>query len=247
MKFPWQISAGAAFELLRPAALVASAMLSAWVLASARRWRFHPLVAAGWTLGTLLFPFVVLPIYLIVRGSAKRRAQSAETESRDRSVEAIEAAMLVTTVARRSFWPAVYLLALVSAIGLYLYRDYISVDGHLARAEQAKLGPQPARTIREYRAALALENNPHTHKLLGVELASAGQWTEALQEFRLAEQGSEPDESLPFRIAQVLMAKGDHGGSVREYERFLDSRACRQQLPDARCEIARNGVTPNGR
>ena len=48
-----------------------------------------------------------------------------------------------------------------------------------------------ATAIREYREALKDEDDPHTHKLLAVELANAGYISEAIAEFRLAELGGE--------------------------------------------------------
>ena len=237
MKFHWQISAGEFFELLRPAALLVSALLSTWVLASARRWSFHNFVATGWALGTFLLPFVVLPLYLIARASKKRRARSTKAESQRSSKVSTELAGPVA--GRRFVLPAVYLLLLLSLLGLYLYRDYNSVDAHLARAAQAKVAGRPATTIREYRAALTLEDNPHTHKLLGIELADANQSAQALREFRLAESGGEPDESLPFRMGQLLDAVGNHAEAMTEYQKFLEGQMCLQSLPDDRCRSAR--------
>jgi tetratricopeptide (TPR) repeat protein len=104
---------------------------------------------------------------------------------------------------------------------------------------------QREKTIREYRAALALEDNPHTHKLLGIELADAGQWTDALFEFRAADRGGEPDDSLSFRIGQALDASGQPLAAVHEYRRFLESHRCTQPLPDDRCGIAgRRAMVP---
>jgi hypothetical protein len=98
---------------------------------------------------------------------------------------------------------------------------------------------QPTKTIREYRAALDVEDNPHTHKLLGIELADSGQWTEALSEFRAAERGGEPDELLRFRIGQALEAIGHQTEGATEYRKFLNSKACTKVLPDERCAVAR--------
>jgi tetratricopeptide (TPR) repeat protein len=237
VNFHWQISAGEFFDLLRPAAFVVSALLSTWVLASARRWGFRPFLAAAWALGTFFLPFVVLPLYLIARGSAKRGARSIQTENQGLAEQSAESR--AQHVRFRFVAPSVYGVMLLSLIGVYLYRDRHSVDAHLARAAQAKLIGQKERTIREYRAALALEDDPHTHKLLGIELADAGAWIEALAEFRAAERGGEPDESLPFRIGQALDASGQPSEAVHEYKRFLDSHSCTQPLPDERCEIAR--------
>ena len=246
MNFHWQISAGEFFDLLRPAALVVSALLSTWVLASARRWSFRSFVAAAWALGTFFLPFVVLPLYLIARSSAKRRARSSHPGNPETAQPADSSARVVKLgfVA-----PVVYGVLLLSLIGLYLYRDRNRVDAHLARAAQAKVMGQRDKAIREYRAALALEDNPHTHKLLGIELADAGQWTDALLEFHAAERGGEPDDLLSFRIGQALDASGQPLEAVREYKRFLDSDRCLQPLPDERCGIAgrRTMVPPTNR
>ena len=88
--------------------------------------------------------------------------------------------------------PLVYGVIVIGAISFYFYRDRQTVDAHLARAVQAKLVEDHATAIREYRRALALEENAHTRKLLAIELALAGQLTEAAAEFQLAEQGGEP-------------------------------------------------------
>jgi hypothetical protein len=77
---------------------------------------------------------------------------------------------------------------------------------------------------------------------LGIELAESGQWTEALEEFRLAEQGGEPDQALPFRMAQVLEATDRHAEATAEYKKFLSSDVCKEALLDHRCVIARERV-----
>jgi hypothetical protein len=237
VKLHWQISAGEFFELLRPGALVVSGLLSTWVFASARRWRFRFTAAIAWALGTFLFPFIVLPVYLIARASARRSVQPAVLDQEER-----EEADASTPQRLRFTLPTIYGLALLLLIGIYLYRDYQTVDAHLARATQAKVMNNRAKVIREYRAALRLEDNPHTHKLLGIELAETQEWAEALREFRAAESGGEPDDSLPFHIGQALDASGQPSEAVSHYKRFLSGRACVQALPDNRCEIARQRI-----
>ena len=59
------MSAGELFELIMPAAYVASALLSTWVLASARK-RFQLHFAFALALATLFLPVVVFPLYLAV-------------------------------------------------------------------------------------------------------------------------------------------------------------------------------------
>ena len=63
MSFRTSISAGHLFDLIMPFAFVLSALLSTWVLASARR-RFQLHFAFGLALGTLFLTSIVLPIYL---------------------------------------------------------------------------------------------------------------------------------------------------------------------------------------
>ena len=164
------MSAGEWFELISPAVFLLSSLLSTWVLASARK-RFPVYTALAWALGTLLLPLVVLPLYLAV--------------------------ILFYRPPVRSRWgrfvlPLAYGAIVVAAIGFYFYRASQTVDAHLARAVQAKLVEDHATAIREYRRALVLEENAHTRKLLAVELALAGQLSEARSEFQLAEKGGEP-------------------------------------------------------
>jgi MFS family permease len=155
-----------------PAAFVVSALLSTWVLASARR-RFQLLYALGLAIGTLFFPVIVFPIYLVLMLWHKRSGPPPRW---------------------RFTLPLLYGTIAVSAIIAFYYFDNRTVDAHLARANRAKLREDTNTAIREYKAALALEDNPHTHKLLAIELVKAGRSEEAKVEFRLAEQGGEAIE-----------------------------------------------------
>lgn len=164
------ISAGELFELINPIVVVISVLLSAWVLASARK-RFSNLVAFAWTIGTVFLPLVVLPVYLSV--------------------------ILIwqwPVRLRRWRWllPFAYATILLAGVALVFYRENGSVDNLLARATQAKLADDYATAIDCYRNALTIENNPHIRKLLAIELANAGELDGALRELRLAEQGGEP-------------------------------------------------------
>lgn len=174
MSLKTNMSAGELFELIMPVAYVVSALLSTWVLASARkRVAFH--YALGLALATFLLPIVVFPLYLGViiwrrSGTSPQRWRYAA--------------------------PVLYGAIVLSAIAGYFYFDSRTVDAHLAKATRAKLVDDHNTAIREYRQALALEDNPHTHKLLAIELANAGKTSEAISEFKLAEQGGEPDAHL---------------------------------------------------
>ena len=162
--------AGELFDLIRPVLLLLAALVSTWVLASARK-RFPILVAFAWAAGTLLLPFVVVPVYLAVILLWRRPIRARRW---------------------RLLLPLAYGVVVIVALSLYFYRDSQTVDAHLARANQAKLVEDHAKAIREYRQALKIENDPHTHKLLAVELAQSGAVEEAIAEFRLAEEGGEP-------------------------------------------------------
>ena len=162
--------AGELFELIRPVVTVLSILLSSFVLASARK-RFSTLVSFGWAIATVFLPLIVLPVYLAV-------------------------VLLWRLPARSRRWrfllPLAYGALLLTGGALVSYHETQTVDAHLARAAQAKLVEDHATAIREYRGALAIENNPHTHKLLGIELANNDQLKEAAAELHLAEQGGEP-------------------------------------------------------
>ena len=177
------MSAGEWFELISPAVFLLSALLSTWVLASARK-RFPIYTAFAWAAGTLLLPLVVLPLYLAVILYWRLPVRSRRW---------------------RFMLPFAYGAIVVAAIGFYFYRASQTVDAHLARAVQAKLVEDHVTAIREYRRALALEENAHTRKLLAVELALAGKLNEAEAEFRLAEKGGEPG-SCPEQDARCKVA-----------------------------------------
>jgi len=167
--------AGELFDLIRPAVLLVSAVISACVLASARK-RFPLYVAFAWAAGTLFFPLIVTPLYLAVLLFWRRPARAPRW---------------------RWLLPLVYGVVVIATISFYFYLDHQSVDAHLARATQAKLVDDHATAIREYRQALAIENNPHTRKLLAIELAENGNSNDAIAEFRLAQQGGEPISCPP--------------------------------------------------
>lgn len=209
------MSAGELFELIRPSVLIAAALISTWVLGSARK-RFPLYIAFAWALGALFLPLVVLPAYLVVILLWRRRVYSPA-------------------------WPLVlpltYGLIVTASTAAYFYFDSRTVDAHLARAARAKLIEDHGTVIREYNRALALEDNPHTHKLLAVELMQAGYLSEAISEFRLAEQGGEPDDSIHYYLG-ILLERIDQNGQARlEFERFLLTETC--QSAERLCESAR--------
>jgi tetratricopeptide (TPR) repeat protein len=203
-------------------------------LASARQRRVSIYISAAWALGTLFFPLIVFPLYLVAQIAAKRRARYLAENPFEQMTDSRS-----SLIRWRTTVPLLYAMAVLLLTGLYLYRDYRSLDAHLARAAQARVTGERSRTINEYRAALEIEDNPHTHKLLAIELAEAGDWTEALAQFRLAERAGEPDDLIPFRTATLLDALNHGSEAVLEYQRFLNSDPCTQQLPDYRCEGAR--------
>jgi len=212
------MSAGQLFDLIMPAAFAVSALISTWVLASARkRFRLHYAVALA--IGTLFLPLIVFPIYLVLMmwrpkiGPPRRWRYSL---------------------------PLLYAVIALSAIAAYFYFDSRSVDAHLARASQAKLVEDSNAAIREYREALKREDDPHTHKLLAIELANAGYTSEAISEFRLAERGGEPDDSISYNLGLLLEKMNLTSQAAMEFENFLMSRTCEQ--PDNRCESARERV-----
>ena len=177
------MSAGQLFDLIMPAAFAVSALVSTWVLTSARK-RFRLYYALALALGTLFLPFIVFPIYLLIMmwrpkiGSPRRWRYSL---------------------------PLLYAVIALSAIGAYFYFDSRSVDAHLARATRAKLVEDSTTAIHEYREALKREDDPHTRKLLAIELAHAGYISEAISEFRLAELGGETcdPQDLPCTAAKA--------------------------------------------
>jgi tetratricopeptide (TPR) repeat protein len=226
------MSAGEFFDLVKPAFLIASAILSILVFADAQQHRWHSVAALIWSLAAFLLPLVTLPIYLLFR--------------RHHSTKALTSISAARFIGERFLLPFFYGIAIFGFIAVAQYREYNAIDAYLARAQQAKLAGDRARTIREYRQALSLENNAHTHKLLGIELQDEGDWTNALSEFRLAESRGEIDPALFFRIATTLEQLDQPNQASVEYGKFLHSEAC-QLRGDARCELAKQrfSVTRN--
>lgn len=254
----WQISAGELFELTRPAAFALSALVSAWVLMSARRHRFSFYAAMAWALSTLFYPLIVLPIYLIIRAHRRRHQfhlqpasrptdtdgpsdEEASSDEQTNSDEKTPQPIAYRPRLRRTL-PLVYLLAVLSLGAIYYYAETRGPDAHLARASRARVLGQHDKAIKEYRSALALEDDPHIHNLLGIELAETGQLAEALTEFRRAESGGEPDELLSYRIASALNLLGRRTEAATEYQRFLSTPRCNQSYPDPQCASARTHV-----
>jgi tetratricopeptide (TPR) repeat protein len=219
VSFKLNMSAGGLFDMIRPAVIVLSALLSAWVFASARKRGFRVYFAALWAIATFLLTPVILPLYLV----ARLISQPANNPGHVRF---------------RFVLPLLYLAILLSAIGLYFYRESQRADVHLARAVEAKVNGDRNGTITELQKALQVEDNPHTHKLLALEYLDLGFWSEALSEFRLAEAGGEPDDSISFRIGLIFDVLNSPKQANVEYDRFLQSNACNQPLPDSRCGVA---------
>ena len=215
MSFKTNMSAGELFDLIMPAAFVLSALLSTWVLASARR-RLRLYYAIALAAGTLFLPLIVFPIYLVMMLWLKR------SDSPPRWRYAL---------------PLLYAVIVLAGIVTFFYLDRRSVDAHLARATRAKLVEDANTAIREYRQALALEDNPHTHKLLAIELANAGYVTEAISEFRLARERGEPDDSIHYRLGLLHERMKQKDDAKLEFQNFLLTETCKH--PDGRCDEAR--------
>ncbi len=256
----WQISAGDLSETLRPALYVLSVLVSAWVLASARRHGgFRPFAVWAWTLSAFTFPAIVLPLYLVARMYA-RRADTSPKDSRPEEEDADEAthtsdessvradereeAVTPALTSKRSRFavPLLYAGALLLVGAFFFYQDYRSFDAHLARGARAKLYGRREHVMAEYRAALGVREDAHTRKLLGLELLEAGRAEEALAELRAAEVGGEPDETLAYHVASALEALGRPGEAANSYVKFLRSGLCARTPPSANCEVARARV-----
>ncbi|HKE58978.1 MAG TPA: hypothetical protein VKB46_19845 [Pyrinomonadaceae bacterium] len=210
------MSAGEFFDLVWPVVLLVSALISIWVLVSARK-HFPWYLALAWAVATIFFPFIILPLYLAVLLLARNRTRT-------------------TTPPRARFlMPVVYGIAVVSGVVVYNSWDKNTVDSHLARAAQADLVSDRVRAVREYKQALSLEDNAHTHKLLAIQFADMGMWSDAIAEFRLAEAGGEPDDLIHYRLAQMMERINNNGEAGLEYEKFLLTKMCNQEPVDSRC------------
>lgn len=217
------ISAGEFFELVRPTVIIVSALVATWVLVSARK-RFSLLSSLLWSLGVFLLPAIVLPIYwatILVR-------KSVRVLHHDRR----------WSVA----FPTLYAIVLLTGSVLYLREQSHGADAHLFRASQAKVNGNPAQAIAEYRKALALEENPHTHKLLAIELYKSRELEPALKEFRLAESEGEQDEWLAYSIGSLLIEMGQTAEARTEYHRLVSGAACSREPNDQRCRTAKLGL-----
>lgn len=219
----FNMSAGEFFELIRPIVVAISILLSAWVLASARK-RFSNLIAFAWAIGTLMLPLVVLPVYLSVILIWQWPVRS-----------------------RRLRWllPFAYAAIFLAGVGLYLKHESGTVDDYLARATRAKLVDDHATAISEYRRALTIEDDPHIHKLLAVELMQAGYFTDAVSEFRLAQEGGEPDDFINYYLGLLLDRINLKGQAKQEFESFLVSTTCTQE--DPKCAEVRERIKGLGR
>jgi hypothetical protein len=213
------MSAGELFDLIRSAVIVLSALLSTWILTSARR-RFRLYQALLISVAAFFLPFVILPLYLAML-LAWPRPKRAVTRW-------------------RFAVPLLFLTTILTIASVYTVIDERTVDAHLARASMARVHSDSTTAIKEYRAALKLEDDPHTHKLLAQTLDDTGFFMDAITEFRIAEQGGEPDDSIHFRLA-LLLEKIDHKGeSILEFKKFVASETCLQI--DYRCEAARQRI-----
>lgn len=265
----WQISAGEVATWLPPLLYAAAVLLSAWVLFDARRRGFRFYAVALWTLATFISTPIVLPLYLIARIFTQKDDATPQTpeastsladtkaddatehasisnDSDEPTATAVSSAVSPEEIGAALRWwrrkltlPFLYALALLASGAVYFYRDYHSFDAHLARAANARLLNQRAAAIREYRAALRLSDDAHTHQLLAVQLAEDGQTEAALTELRAAERaGGVGDALLPYRIAHMLDALGRRAEADLEYQKFTQGRLCAIPSPDARCAEA---------
>jgi len=210
------MSAGEIFDLIRPTAIVLAALLSTLILASARR-RFFLHYAFLWAGLAFFLPPVVVPIYL--------------------ATLLIWRLPRIGHVKHRFVVPTAYLAVLLGIFAVYQYRDRRSVDSHLAEASFAKVSSDQLTAITQYREALKIEDNAHTHKLLALSLMEAGDLNGAITEFRTALAGGEPDDLIHFYLGNELDKLSRKDEAVVEYQKFLNSKTCSEI--DARCDSVR--------
>jgi|ERR1700752_207706 len=213
------MSGGELFDLIRPVAIIVSSLLSTWVFASARR-RYSLPKSLAWAFSTLILPLVVFPIYLVFLIVSKHERLPAQRF--------------------RFLLPIAYLVTVLTSIGTYLYFDSRSADAHIARATQARLDSDWGGCIIELQKALDIEDNPHTHKLLAIQLAQSGYYSDAISEFRIALREGEPDDSIHFRLGILLEKINQPGQAQLEYGQFLLSKTC--MTPNPACESARQSL-----
>lgn len=213
------MSAGELFDLVRPVVTIISALVATWVLASARR-RFPIYIALVVAVGTFFFPLIVFPLYLAVLLLWARSKSDS--------------------IRWRFAIPLAFLAVTLGTIAIYQYIDDRRVDSRLSRATMAKVAHDLDGAIGEYRRALEIEDSPHTHKLLANTLEEAGLFGEAIIELRKAEQGGEPDDTIPFHLAQLLERRNQKQESIVEFKKFLGSKTCKEL--DYRCEVARQRI-----
>lgn len=213
------MSGGELFDLVRPVVLVLSAIISTWVLSSARK-RFQFYQSILWAGATFFLPLVVLPLYVIVLLFWQRP--------------------IIHPLKGRLTIPFLYLTLILSTLALLEYTNERSVEAHLARASFAKVSTDPTTAIREYREVLRLEDSAHNHKLLAVSLMEAGQIMEAITEFRTAELRGEQDDSIHYNLGVLLERINLKGQSTLEFKKFAASETCWQI--DYRCDAARQRI-----
>ncbi len=213
------MSAGELFDLVSPIALVCAALLSALVLASARRRvpTYQAFIVAALTFA---FPLVFFPLYMAVL------------------VLGVRPKKLLPGF--RLLLPIAYLTLILGTFAIYKYFDEHSVDAYLSRASFAKVNGDWVTAIRQYREALKKEDNAHTHKLLGIALADGGYFNEAIVELRIAETNGEKDDLIAYRLGDLLERTNRNGESLVEFKRFLGTNTCKGI--DNRCESARQRI-----
>ena len=219
MNFQINMSAGELFDLIYPTVVVISAVISTWVLTSARK-RFPLYISLFLAAVTFFLPLIVVPLYLILLFF-----------SYPKHTRPIRGRFIV---------PCIYLGVILTSFAVYRYLDEQSVDAHLSRASFAKLHSDPLTAIQEFREALKLEDNAHTHKLLAATLEECGYVTEAITEYRTAELGGERDDAINYHLAILLERINHKGESILEFKKFVESETCLQI--DSRCESARQRI-----
>lgn len=210
---------------LRPWLFIACALLSTAALYDTRRCGFAFYASALWTLAILFYPHIFFPLYLIAR-YRQRRNSDHRAHSATSSRRAIALNLLI---------PLVYLSLVVSVFIFLFERDEHSFDACLERAVAAKVRDDHHAAIDNYRAALAVQTDAHTRKLLGLELFEVKNWAAALEQFRAAQDAGEPDAALDYYIATSLANLKRDTEAHPYFARFYRSALCTQAVPDQKC------------